>query len=316
MTDTVLKTIDLSKVYKTNNGAIVANDKINLNVKRGEFVAFVGPNGSGKTTLIKQIIGYTNPTAGHIELFGEPISEKGTKDLGRIGYMMQSRYAHWDHLRARDAIYYSGRLKNLSKRESESQRDNLAASLNLSDDLGKTLETMSGGKKQAVSLACAVIGNPELIILDEPTNALDPEMKRLFWEFISQLSAKENATILLVTHNLDEVERVADEVKVFSNAKIVTEGNPREMIKELYNKVRLELIFKEGAQFDRERFLDGYEKKWSGETLFVYVPQPDVASSVKEIFSNEKTGVYIDNLQMSTPTLEDVYIKLVGMKII
>jgi ABC-type multidrug transport system ATPase subunit len=285
-------------------------------VKRGEFVAFVGPNGSGKTTLIKQIIGYTNPTAGHIELFGELIEKKDTKNLGRIGYMMQSRYAHWDHLRARDAIYYAGRLKRLSKRESESQRERLAAFLNLSDDMGKTLETMSGGKKQAVSLACAVIGNPELIILDEPTSALDPEMKRLFWAFIHQLSAKKSATIILVTHNLDEVERVADEVKIFSNAKIVTEGNPQDMIKELNNKVRLELIFKEGSQFDREQFLDGYEKKWSGETLFVYVAQPEVAGSVKEIFSNEKVSVYIDNLHMSRPTLEDVYIKLMGMKII
>jgi ABC-2 type transport system ATP-binding protein len=316
MSDVVLKINDLSKIYKTRKGSVVANDKINFEVKRGELVALVGPNGSGKTTLVQQIIGYTSPTAGHIELFGEPVGEKNTKNIGRIGYMMQSRYAHWDHLRVREAMYYAGRLKNLSRRESLSQCETIAVSLNLSEDLGKTLASMSGGKKQAVSLACAMIGNPELVVLDEPTSAFDPEMKRYFWEFIRQLSAKRNITTLLITHNLDDVEKLADEVKIFSGAKIVREGNPREMVKELDNMVRVELTFKEGPQLNRTQFLENYEKKWSGNILFVYVPQHDLTGCVKEIFSDEKVSICVDNLRISQPTLEDVYIKLAGMKII
>jgi ABC-type multidrug transport system ATPase subunit len=315
MADTVLQIKDLCKIYKTRNGNVVANDNISFSVYRGELVAFLGPNGSGKTTLIKQIIGYTTSTSGKIELFGDSVDKHRAKNLGRIGYMMQSRYAHWDHLSAWDAMFYSGRLKNLTKTEIKTQIESLIVPLNLEKDLKVVLETMSGGKKQAVALACAVIGHPELLILDEPTNGLDPEMRRCFWDFIGQLSASRHMTILLVTHNVNEIEAIADEIKIFSCARIIREGNPREMIKELNEKIRVELTVKEGCKVNREHFMETYEKKWSKDTLFIYVEQKDIVRCVKDVFSNKDVYASIENIQMGQPNLEDVYIRLVGDKI-
>lgn len=314
MTDKILRVKDLCKTYKLRTGNIIANENINFTVSRGEMVAFLGPNGSGKTTLIKQIIGYIEPTSGVIEIFGKELRNKN-RNLDRIGYMMQTRYSHWDHLSAGDAMYYTGRLKKLSKSTTKSQIESLSKRLNLEKELNVTLERMSGGKKQAVALACAVIGNPELVVLDEPTNELDPEMRRYVWDFIRQLSESQGISIILITHNSNEIEVVADEIKIFANARIIKEGNPREMIRELNQKIRMELTMREDWKGDRDGFLANYEKRWSGNILFVYVEQDSVVSCIKEVFTHYETSKQIENIQMKQPNLEDVYIRLMGAKI-
>jgi ABC-2 type transport system ATP-binding protein len=314
LADTVLQVEDLCKEYRTRKGCVVANDHISFSVDRGDIVAFLGPNGSGKTTLIKQIIGYTTPTSGRITLFGETVC--GAGGLSKIGYMMQSRFAHWDHLTAWDALFYTGRLKKMPKAEILAHIASLAAQLHLEQDLRVVMETMSGGKKQAVALACAVIGSPELIILDEPTNALDPEMRQYFWHFLKQTAAATGATVLLVTHSIGEIESIACEVKIFASAKIIREGSPRSLIKELNRQIRVELLLKDAEGETGADFLAGYEKKWSEDrrTLFVYTGEDDIVRCIGEVFSDRSLSARVENIQMSRPNLEDVYIKAMGAK--
>lgn len=229
MSESIIRINHLAKEYRTKNGIIRANDDINLTVFRGEIVAILGPNGAGKSTLVKQMIGYLSSTDGDIELFGEKISRSNQVQLNRIGYMMQSRYGHWDHLTVRNALFYSGRLKKLSRNDIQEQINYLINRLELTIEANKPIRTLSGDKKQAAALACTVMGFPELIILDEPTNGLDPEKRSIFWSFLKELNTTKHSTILTITHNVNEIEELADRVIIIAGNQVLTDGSPIEL---------------------------------------------------------------------------------------
>lgn len=320
MSDVVLRVNDLSKSYKTKVGVIQANDNISFELYEDEILAILGPNGAGKSTLIKQIIGYISPDQGSIQILKDNEVVTGVESLCMIGYMMQSRYEHWDHLSVRDAMFYTGRLKKIPKKQIKKEIEYLAEKLELKDELKRPIKTLSGGKKQAAALACSVIGQPSILILDEPTTGLDPEKRVVFWRFLNELKNEKHISIIVITHNVLEIEDIVDRVFILGNARILKEGTPKGLFREVENEIRIELELKENwsQKIIESNCLEEYLCKWSedGEKLFIYVHEEEMILCISEIFANNVIYEGMSNFQIFKPSLEDVYIKIMGEKMI
>ncbi len=184
-------------------GTTPALDGISLSVATGETFGLIGPNGSGKTTLIRLLLGLGRPTSGAIQVLGKVMPNRSV--ALDIGYMTQAS-ALYGELSVRENLALFGRLYRLSGRELRSRTADTLALVDLADRAHAPVNTLSGGMRQRVSLACALIHKPRLLFLDEPTVGIDPELRHAFWEYFAQLNA-EGVTIVISTHHLDEASR-------------------------------------------------------------------------------------------------------------
>ncbi|WP_048052607.1 ABC transporter ATP-binding protein [Saccharolobus islandicus] len=215
--------IEVNNVWKAY-GKIIANEDITMRVKEGEIVALLGPNGAGKTTLVKQIYGELTPTKGEIRVLGKKPTDRHVKKF--LGVIPQECEPYGD-LTVWDNIYYMGRLKGASKDEIKKRGEELLERLDLRSKRNTLARDLSGGLKRRTLIAMALINNPKLLILDEPTTGLDPEARREVWEILLNMR-KEGQSMLLTTHYLDEAERLADKI-YFLSKKIIVEGTPTQI---------------------------------------------------------------------------------------
>lgn len=317
MSNNIIEVHNLYKVYKNKKEEIIANNNINFTATKGEIIAVLGPNGVGKSTFVKQIIGYLSPTSGDIKVLGESIHGMSQSLTSKIGYMMQSRYSHWDHLTVNDALFYSGKLKKVPSIEIKKQIKYFIDKLDLGNETKRTIGSLSGGKKQAAALACSMIGFPEIIILDEPTNGLDPQKRIMLWSFLEEINREKNITILLITHTVNEVEGIADRVVIMGNGEILVDGTPQELKSELTDQIRIEFELEKSISLEKVEFLKEHFYTWSPDNLklFVYTSQSDMTKLIEKVFSNKNISKNIKNVQIYRPTLEDIYIKIMGQKI-
>ena len=218
-----MNVIEVKNVWKMY-GKLVANEDISMKVNEGEIVALLGPNGAGKTTLVKQIYGELSPNKGEIKVLGKKPTDRQIKKL--IGVIPQECEPYGD-LTVWDNIYYMGRLKGVSKEVIKNRGEELLNRLDLSSERNTLARDLSGGLKRRTLIAMALINNPKLLILDEPTTGLDPEARREVWEILIDMK-REGRSMLLTTHYLDEAERLADRI-YFLNRRIIVEGTPAEI---------------------------------------------------------------------------------------
>lgn len=186
-------------------GALTAVDHVDLQVPKRSVYGFLGPNGSGKSTTIRMLCGLLTPTAGEIDVLGLKIPAQAEQLRTRIGYMTQ-KFSLFEDLTVRENLEFLAAVQNLSKVQARQRIDELISQYHFSDRQKQLAGTMSGGQKQRLALAGAVIHEPELLFLDEPTSAVDPESRRDFWEKLFEL-ADAGTTILVSTHYMDEAER-------------------------------------------------------------------------------------------------------------
>ncbi|AKA74338.1 ABC transporter ATP-binding protein [Saccharolobus solfataricus] len=215
--------IEVNNVWKAY-GKIIANEDITMRVKEGEIVALLGPNGAGKTTLVKQIYGELTPTKGEIRVLGKKPTDSHVKKF--LGVIPQECEPYGD-LTVWDNIYYMGRLKGVNKDEIRKRGEELLERLDLTSKRNTLARDLSGGLKRRTLIAMALVNNPKLLILDEPTTGLDPEARREVWEILLNMR-KEGQSMLLTTHYLDEAERLADRI-YFLSRKIIVEGTPAQI---------------------------------------------------------------------------------------
>jgi ABC-type multidrug transport system ATPase subunit len=214
MSEVVLKTQKLTKRFKE----VFAVNEVDLAVRRGEVFGFLGPNGAGKTTTIGMILGLIHPTAGQVEVLGERVSPGHTDPLRRVGSLVGS--AMVPHLAGRDNLKL---LAGLPPRVDGRRVEEVLETVGLSGAAHRPFETYSTGMKQRLGLAAALLHRPEILILDEPTNGLDPAGMREIREMIRSF-ASEGITVFLSSHLLHEVEQVCDRVAVLSRGKVVAQG--------------------------------------------------------------------------------------------
>ena len=213
-----MSVIEVRNVWKSY-GKLVANENVSMTLKEGEIVSLLGPNGAGKTTLVKMIYGELNPDKGEIRVLGKKPSDRNIKKM--LGVIPQECEPYGD-LTVFDNIYYMGRLKGVSKELIRSRGEELLYKLDLLSKRNTLARDLSGGTKRRVLIAMALINDPKLLILDEPTTGLDPEGRREVWEILLEMK-KEGRSMLLTTHYLDEAERLADRI-YFLNKRVIAEG--------------------------------------------------------------------------------------------
>ncbi len=211
-------------------GQLAAVDHVDLTVPRAHVYGFLGPNGSGKTTTIRMLCGLLAPTGGEIEVLGLRVPEQSEELRRRIGYMTQ-KFSLFEDLSVRENLEFLAAVQDIPRAEATRRIDELIGRYHFGDRQKQLAGTMSGGQKQRLALAGAVIHRPELLFLDEPTSAVDPESRRDFWEKLFEL-ADGGTTILVSTHYLDEAER-CHRLAILDRGVLVADGTPGELSAQL-----------------------------------------------------------------------------------
>lgn len=224
--ETAIRARGLTKRF----GQLTAVDHVDLAVPARHVYGFLGPNGSGKSTTIRMLCGLLTPSEGEIDVLGLSIPREAEALRKRIGYMTQ-RFSLFDDLSVRENLEFMAAVQGVPKARTGARVDELIEQYHFGDRQKQLAGTMSGGQKQRLALACAVIHAPELLFLDEPTSAVDPESRRDFWEKLFEL-ADEGTTLLVSTHLMDEAER-CHRLAVLDRGVLVADGTPVELTDQL-----------------------------------------------------------------------------------
>ncbi|WP_029135710.1 ABC transporter ATP-binding protein [Nakamurella lactea] len=295
MADTIVVT-DLVKSYESKN----AVDGVTFSVADGEFFGILGPNGAGKTTTLEMIEGLREPDSGSVSLLGMSPWPRNSKLLPRIGVQLQAS-AFFEQLTAREQLHTFVDLYG----QSMARVDELLEMVGLQDKAGTRAEKLSGGQAQRLSIACSLVNDPEVVFLDEPTAALDPQARRNLWDVLRDINDR-GKTVVLTTHYMDEAESLCDRVAIMDNGKILQLGPPAVLVRGLDAPVRISV---EQAVLDADsaRGLPGadqVEQDGSSTIITTRTPSP-VLSALAERDA-------LDGLQVRGATLEDVFLDLTG----
>jgi len=211
-------------------GTTLAVDGADLSVPRGEIYGFLGPNGSGKSTTIRMLCGLLRPSAGSVTVLGLEVPRQAEQLRRLIGYMTQ-RFSLWEDLSARENLHFLARIYTLGRLRARQRIDAVVEEFHLGAFLDRPAATLSGGQKQRLALAAATLHEPPLLMLDEPTSAVDPQSRRDFWESLFALTAR-GSTILVSTHYMDEAER-CHQLAILDLGRVVAQGSPRQLMADL-----------------------------------------------------------------------------------
>lgn len=223
MTQFVINAAGLNR----NFGSLKAIQNLDLNIEKGKIYGFLGPNGSGKTTAIRMLTGLLKPSSGKIEVLGLQLPEEAEKLRRKIGYMTQ-KFSLYDDLTVQENLQFVAKIYGLAGRQQKQRIDELLSIYGLEKKRNQFAGSMSGGQRQRLGLSAAVLHQPELLFLDEPTSAVDPENRREFWEQLFDLS--DNGTSILVsTHYMDEAER-CHKLAILENGIKRADGSPEELM--------------------------------------------------------------------------------------
>ncbi|MDQ5823658.1 MAG: ABC transporter ATP-binding protein [Chloroflexota bacterium] len=208
-------------------GEVLALDGLSLAIRRGETYGLLGPNGSGKTTFIRMMAGLVRPTSGELVVMGHRVPAEASKVLPHLGYMTQQQALYSD-LSVWENVEFFARIFGLKEKEARHSRVREVLELvELLDRKASAVGTLSGGMKQRVSLACTLVHNPDLVLLDEPTVGVDPQLRQTFWGYFRMLNAR-GVTIVVSSHVMDEADR-CDRLGLIRNGVLLAEGTPEEL---------------------------------------------------------------------------------------
>ncbi|KRL04464.1 ABC transporter ATP-binding protein [Liquorilactobacillus oeni] len=238
---TVIKASNLVQGY----GKTIVLKQVNLEIKKGEILALIGPSGSGKTTLINSIMGMINPQKGEVTLLDTRMPNR--KILSNIGFMAQTDALYWT-MTARENLAFFGIMQGVPKKQLKKRISYAAAVVNLEPSLNKQVQYFSGGMKRRLSLAIALVADPQILILDEPTVGIDPELRQQIWKELHHL-ASEGKTILLTTHVMNDAWE-ADNLFLIRKGEAIAQGTPRTLIKKYEVQTIEEVFLKAGRLQD------------------------------------------------------------------
>lgn len=292
----------LTKFYP--NQDTPANDEITLQIEEGEIFGFLGDNGAGKSTLVKQMANLMRPSSGSIHLFGEPVDRHPLHVPAYIGYMPQSWLAI-NQLTVGEALFHTAYLRGLSYREASQERDRIIDLWQLERLRRKTGRELSGGERRLLQIGIAMAASPPILILDEPTNELSPQRRKQVWDTLRIFNQSEHATIIFITHDAIEAEKIIQRVGILVAGRMVALGKPSELKRELNQSLRLEIVLPpndgiaQALQFPTSISITEIDKyRW-----VLNLQQDEVQETLGILAAHG-----IDDFRLSSATLEDLYL--------
>ncbi len=308
MTDTIIEARDITR----NFGDFQAVDKLNLKIKKGEVFGFLGPNGAGKTTSINMMVGLLRPTSGQVLINGQDVEDvkKGT-----IGICPQELVL-WDFLTCKESLMLIGEMYEVPRDELKLRVEKLLDDLFLQDKANTVVNQLSGGMKRRLNLAMAVVHQPEIVVLDEPSEGLDPQSRRVLWNYIRHLRDEEGKTVILTTHLMDEADRLSDRIAIIDHGKLLRLDTPSNLKKEIGEGDVVEMKLSDPAKneevVDILALMDGVHSVVKVEDALNVRALDAVGKLPQIIDAVETTGVHVLDLSVRQNTLEDVFIDLTG----
>lgn len=288
-------------------GDFVAVDNIDLTVGKGEVFGFLGPNGAGKSTTIKMLCGLLLPTGGRGSVGGFDIMNESEDIKKNIGYMSQ-KFSLYEDLTVEENINFFSGIYQVAGGRKKERMERVLEMAELKDRRNAVTKTLSGGVKQRLALGCAILHEPPIIFLDEPTSGVDPVSRRNFWELIYGMS-RSGTTIFVTTHYMDEAE-YCDRLALIYRGKIIAEGRPGELKQEYMKSDVLEIEVDRPVEAMEALYRNNIESAVFGSSLHVVVPHAGQAIPVvKETL--EGAGIVVKRIEKILPSLEDVFVNLI-----
>jgi ABC-2 type transport system ATP-binding protein len=293
------KAIEVEGLRKSY-GALKAVDGIDFEVYQGEFFGILGPNGAGKTTTMEMVEGLRKPDGGTVRIFGESPWPRNVGLLRRIGIQLQAS-AFFDKLTSIEQLHTFASLYGVEK----AAAGEMLELVGLTEKADTRENKLSGGQRQRLSIACALVHDPDVVFLDEPTSGLDPQARRNLWDVLESIRER-GKTIVYTTHYLEEAEELCDRVAIMESGKLLALDSPASLVKGLDAPTRV--ILKQGvlplAQAQSLRGVDRAAEENDLLTITTTEPGPVLAYLAE--------NVSLDTLQVRTTTLEDVFLNLTG----
>jgi len=292
-------------------GEFVAVDAIDFDVASGEAFGFLGPNGAGKTSTMRMIGAVSPVSEGELSVLGMDPRTQGPAIRSRLGVVPQQDTLDTE-LTVRENLVLYGRYFGMSREECNRRADELLDFAQLSERQDDEVEPLSGGLRRRLTIARALINQPDLLLLDEPTTGLDPQARHLLWDRLYRLKQR-GVTLVLTTHYMDEAEQLCDRLVVMDKAKIVAEGSPRELIERYSTREVTELRFGPGVQERLDGKLDGLAERIErlADRVLLYADDGEAVA----VAAHER-GLEPETVLVRRSTLEDVFLRLTGRSLI
>ena len=294
-------------------GELHAVDGVDLEVPDGQIFGFLGPNGAGKSTLVKMLTTILAPTAGTARVGGYDVAREGGRVRQIIGVALQDVGLD-PIMTGRELLVLQARLFGNGRAEAQQRADRLLKTVGLDDvDPKKRAKAYSGGMRRRLDLALALVHDPSILFLDEPTTGLDPASRAAIWEEVRRLNEEQGMTIFLTTQYLEEADRLADRIAIINHGRIAAEGTPEELKRQVGDEV-VELAFADDAEAARaDEALAGVapSRQAAGHELRLYFPR--AAESVPELIRTlDAAGLQPSGLLVKQPSLDDVFLRITG----
>jgi len=301
-----IQTFSISRRF----GNFVAVDGIDLSIKEGELFSLLGPNGAGKTTTIKMLCCLLRPSSGTAEIMGHDI-RKDPIAVKKVIDVSPQETAIAEHLNARENLSLMGGIHGIGKEEIKKRSEELLEMIGLTNRAKERVKKYSGGMKRRLSIAMALVSEPQVLFLDEPTLGLDPQSRRSIWEHIEELKGKK--TVVLTTHYLEEADALADRIAIIDEGKIIALGTPRELKDSISDMqvmvVKAKNLTKDAIEGLREIYPEVREIEEGIEIKAKEVNFSEVVDYLRP------RGVIIESTSLKEVTLDDVFLHLTGKEL-
>jgi ABC-2 type transport system ATP-binding protein len=299
-----IEVADLVKIY----GPLRAVDGISFQVEPGQIFGMLGPNGAGKSTTVEIVEGLRTADSGEVRVLGTDVRRHPRQVKERIGVQLQST-AFYKQLSPRQLLRLFASFFSRSLPVAD-----LIAMVNLEEKADAPSDSLSGGQRQRLAIAVALVNDPAIVFLDEPTTGLDPQARRSLWDVISRLRS-EGKTVLLTTHYLEEAERLCDKLVVIDHGKVIAAGTPQGLINEHFERAAVEFVEDAALPLEMLERLPAVDKaeQRNGQSILFSTDSPRTAGALLE--TARQAGVELKGFSIRTATLEDVFLKLTGRRI-
>lgn len=311
MRENVIETMNLHKEYP---GGKIALEDVSLSVQRGGIFGLLGPNGAGKTTMLSILTTLLRKTSGEVFIDGIDVSREPERVRKRIGLVFQNS-TNDSELTGRENLEYIAGLYGVPSRDAKSRIDELLDEMNLLESADKFVKEYSGGMKRKLEIAAAIIHNPEIIFLDEPTLGLDPSSRSDFWAYIRKIREKFHTTIFMNTHYLEEADQLCDQIAILDQGRIIASGSPSSLKAESSEDL-IEIVTsaRENDLADVLGDRRGILEFRKGENSMLMRCENSGRVIPEIVLACKDAGIEIGSLVVHKPSLEQVFLKLTGHK--